>query len=504
MRFERNLVVEELELTEQERARPAGVLSHKIARSGVLATSWGRRDRVVRRVLVLADLAAICLALAAAMVLAGQRDEPLAPLVPLLLSLPVWILLFKLYGLYDRDIKRISHNTIDDVPWLFHALLIGTLGFWGLLRWYPIDQMTLYEGFLFGLIAFALVLALRAGSRRIIVAVTAPERILLAGAEPVVATLVRKISSHPEYGLLPVGIVEPREHLAQAEQVLSPLELPLLGDPAELERVVLAHRAERVLICRSEFNSDQVLAMIDLCRRYSLKVSILPDALESLGPSVEVDEVEGITLLGINPPVLGRTSRMIKRAFDLLISAVVLVLAAPLMALTAVAIKLDSKGAVFFRQSRVGAGGHRFRIVKFRTMVADAEAQRQSLMAASPDQRWLHLEDDPRVTRVGRFLRRTSLDELPQFFNVIRGEMSLVGPRPLPEAEDASVGGWARGRLDLTPGITGTWQVLGRTTIPFDEMVKLDYMYVTNWSLWMDIRLLLRTFPVVLGRRGAN
>jgi len=244
--------------------------------------------------------------------------------------------------------------------------------------------------------------------------------------------------------------------------------------------------------------------MIDTCRRLSIKVSILPDAVESLGPSVEVDAVQGVTLLGVNPPMLGRTSRAIKRGFDLLIAASLLVVLAIPMLVIAAAIKLDSRGPVLFAQRRVGRGGRVFRLFKFRTMGADAEGQAAGLMSQSRDPNWLDLAEDPRVTRVGRLLRRTSLDELPQLLNVIRGEMSLVGPRPLPEAEDRRVDGYARGRLDLTPGISGLWQVLGRTVIPFDEMIKLDYMYVTNWSLWLDVRLMLQTLPAVLGRRGVN
>jgi lipopolysaccharide/colanic/teichoic acid biosynthesis glycosyltransferase len=174
------------------------------------------------------------------------------------------------------------------------------------------------------------------------------------------------------------------------------------------------------------------------------------------------------------------------------------------MLLVAIAIKFDSSGPVFFRQVRVGRAGRRFRVVKFRTMLEDAEERRGALLAQSKDPNWLHLESDPRITRLGRLLRLTSLDELPQLWNVLRGEMSMVGPRPLIEAEDERVSGWARGRLDLTPGITGYWQVLGRTRIPFDEMVKLDYLYVMNWSLWGDLRLILRTLPVLLSRRGAN
>jgi lipopolysaccharide/colanic/teichoic acid biosynthesis glycosyltransferase len=169
-----------------------------------------------------------------------------------------------------------------------------------------------------------------------------------------------------------------------------------------------------------------------------------------------------------------------------------------------VAIKLDSPGPVFFRQRRIGRAGREFRLVKFRTMVADAEDRHKGLLAQSLDPAWLLLQHDPRVTRVGRVLRHWSLDELPQFWNVLRGEMSLVGPRPLIDSEDRQLVGWRRSRVDLTPGLTGLWQVLGRTNIPFEEMIKLDYLYVTNWSLWTDVRLFLRTFPSVLARRGVN
>jgi lipopolysaccharide/colanic/teichoic acid biosynthesis glycosyltransferase len=230
----------------------------------------------------------------------------------------------------------------------------------------------------------------------------------------------------------------------------------------------------------------------------------LPATFSALGPSVEVDDLQGVTVLGINPSVLSRSSRIAKRGLDLIGAGLLSIVAFPLIAVLAVAIELDSRGPVFFSQERIGQGGKRFRLVKLRTMVADAEAQRDGLLTHSKDPGWLHLEHDPRITRVGRLLRLASLDELPQLWNVLKGDMSLVGPRPLVAAEDRMVDDWARGRLDLTPGITGLWQVLGRTSIPFEEMVKLDYLYVTNWSLWGDIRLMLRTLPVVLRRDGAN
>jgi exopolysaccharide biosynthesis polyprenyl glycosylphosphotransferase len=240
------------------------------------------------------------------------------------------------------------------------------------------------------------------------------------------------------------------------------------------------------------------------CQELGLKVSVVPEMFDVMGPSVEVDEVEGMTVLGLNPPVLSRSSRMLKRTMDIVGGAVAVLLALPLLAVVAIAVKVDSPGPVFFRQHRMGRGGRRFRLVKFRTMVADAEARRDALLADSDDPDWLKIEHDPRITRVGRFLRQTSLDELPQFWNVLVGDMSLVGPRPLIESEDRLVEGWGRARLDLTPGITGLWQVLGRTNIPFKEMVKLDYLYVTNWSLWTDVRLILRTLPAVITRRGVN
>jgi lipopolysaccharide/colanic/teichoic acid biosynthesis glycosyltransferase len=202
--------------------------------------------------------------------------------------------------------------------------------------------------------------------------------------------------------------------------------------------------------------------------------------------------------------VLPRSSRFLKRTMDIVGSITLLVLSAPLFAAIALAIKLDSRGPMLFRQERIGLWGRGFSLVKVRTMTVDAEERREALLAESKDPGWLHLDHDPRVTRVGRFLRHWSLDELPQVWNVLKGEMSLVGPRPIIPSEDRQLDGWARSRIDLAPGLTGLWQVLGRTTIPFDEMIRLDYLYVTNWSLWTDVRLMLRTIPAVALRRGVN
>jgi lipopolysaccharide/colanic/teichoic acid biosynthesis glycosyltransferase len=223
--------------------------------------------------------------------------------------------------------------------------------------------------------------------------------------------------------------------------------------------------------------------------------------LEVVGSAVEFDDIDGMTMLGVRCFGLSRSSLLLKRAFDVVAALAGLVVVGPAIALLALAIRLDSKGPVFFRQVRVGRNGRPFRIYKFRSMVLGADRRKDALRALNEAGDGLFkISDDPRVTRVGRALRATSLDELPQILNVLRGEMSLVGPRPLVTDEDAQVLGLDRSRLHLTPGITGPWQVLG-CRVPMQEMVGIDYLYVANWSLWLDLKILVRTVRHV-ARRG--
>jgi lipopolysaccharide/colanic/teichoic acid biosynthesis glycosyltransferase len=223
--------------------------------------------------------------------------------------------------------------------------------------------------------------------------------------------------------------------------------------------------------------------------------------------NAQLHTIEGVPLVGLPAPRLSNSSRFLKRSFDLVCAIAGLILLAPLFAITAVCIKLDSRGPVFFRQVRMGAGERPFRVFKFRTMVDDAETMKSEVahlnMHVNDDPRMFKVPNDPRVTRVGACLRRTRIDELPQLFNVISGEMSVVGPRPLILDEDQYVVRWARCRLKLKPGMTGLWQVLGASDIPFDEMTKLDYLYVTNWSLREDLRLILLTLPALARARAA-
>jgi exopolysaccharide biosynthesis polyprenyl glycosylphosphotransferase len=467
-----------------------------------LATTPTRRfsgDSALRRLLALGDAFAVLVALVAALVIppvpAGGH-----PFLWGLFAVPLMLFLFKLYGLYDRDVKRISHSTVDDVPYVFHATVIGGLILWFYSRYSPFRRLNFLEMLQFGCAVLLLVLVVRSVVRRAAGRVIGRERALLVGGGDMAWTLVGKLGAHPEYRLDVIGSLS-------APGASSPdgdTGLPALGTLEDLEQVAQDRGVARVVLSARDVGEAELEPTLRRCRALSLKVSVLPTLADVLGPGVAIDDVEGVTVLGLNPPWLPRSSRALKRMMDLMIAVPLLIIASPLLLAIAIAIKLDSRGPVLFAQERVGKGGKHLPVLKFRTMVADAEQRRAELLAHSTDPNWLMVDRDPRITRVGRRLRRLSLDELPQLWNVVRGEMSMVGPRPLIPIEDELVTSWARGRLDLTPGITGYWQVLGRTRIPFEEMIKLDYLYVMNWSLWEDVRLMLRTLPVVLGGRGAN
>jgi exopolysaccharide biosynthesis polyprenyl glycosylphosphotransferase len=460
----------------------------------IVARNYGPRDSTVRRTLAAADVVAVCVAFAFALgPHAGWPDVAWS-----LSTLPGWVLLFKAYGLYEGDIKRFTRGVLHDLPSTVHAALVGTVLLWVYASAIPLPLGDLEDLLGFVAVTVIAVLIVRIGARRALYRVQGPERAVIVGDSASIPLLARKLRSHREYGVELAGVV------ASADANVG--GLARLGLPAGLDLAALAaqHRIDRVILAGPEALPGTLCELVRAAHRLGLKVDYLPHPREVLGAAVEVDDIEGVTVFGLYPPVLCRSSRFVKRAMDVVGALSLLLLAAPLMLFIAVAVKLDSPGPALFRHERIGRAGRRFRIAKFRSMIVGADAMTDQLRAGSRDPHWLLLDRDPRVTRVGRLLRLSSLDELPQLWSVLRGDMSLVGPRPLVEAEDRQITGWDRGRLDLTPGVTGLWQVLGRTSIPFEEMVKLDYAYVTSWSVWGDVQLLLRTVPVLLTRRGAN
>jgi exopolysaccharide biosynthesis polyprenyl glycosylphosphotransferase len=276
-----------------------------------------------------------------------------------------------------------------------------------------------------------------------------------------------------------------------------------LGEIEGLPQILTQHEVERVIIAPGAGDEEKMLDVIRLVKALNMSVSVLPRLLEVVGSSSRFDEIDGIWLLGVRQFGLSRSSQCLKRMMDIAGSVIGLVILAPLLLTLAIAIKLDSRGPVLFRQSRIGRRGQRFWMLKFRSMADGADQIKDTLRERNEAEGGLFkITDDPRVTRVGRFLRRTSLDELPQLLSVLTGDMSLVGPRPLVQDEDALIEGWRRRRLAVRPGMTGQWQIFGSSRIPMHEMVKIDYMYGANWSLWLDLKILLRTIPYMLSRRG--
>jgi len=277
-----------------------------------------------------------------------------------------------------------------------------------------------------------------------------------------------------------------------------------LGTVREIDSIVRQHLIDEIVIALPDASDRERLEIIGHCRRENVSFWVVPDLYQIRLNRVDVDTVNGIPLMAVSRSRIRGWNLLVKRLIDVVVSVVGLILLSPTMAAISLAIKLDSPGPVLFRQTRIGKDGVPFTVLKFRSMRKDAEEKLDELLplneVAGPI---FKMRDDPRVTRVGKLLRRSSLDELPQLINVLRGEMSLVGPRPPLPDEVAMYEDWHRRRLEASPGITGLWQVSGRSEIPFDEMVMLDIYYIENWSVGMDLNILLRTIPAVLTGGGA-
>jgi len=284
----------------------------------------------------------------------------------------------------------------------------------------------------------------------------------------------------------------------------APAGLPLLGARDELAAILERTPTDELILTETDFPEQTVLEIVETAHRHGVKVRLAPRTTELLVQQGEYVPGQGVPLFELRPPVLTGTDWAVKRVFDLLVSGAVLVVGLPLWLLVAAAIRLDSRGPVFYVDRRVGVGEHEFGMLKFRTMVTGAAELQPGLEEANEASGALFkIRDDPRVTRVGGLLRRLSLDELPQVLNVLRGEMSLVGPRPLPLRDYALLEDWHRRRYLVLPGVTGLWQISGRSNLGFDDLVRLDFTYLENWSIWLDVSIILRTLPAVLTKKGA-
>ncbi len=472
-----------------------------------------RRAHVVLRSLVCADACAVVAAFLLAHI-ASDRAAGWTEALLLLSLVPTWLILEYVHGMYRRDIGWVDHTTPDEFGRLLHVATVGAWLFW-LGAWAAGLGPSLVDVLVFW--SFALVLtalgraAARAISRR------RPEyrqRALIVGAGTAGTLVATKLRNHSEYAIDVMGFVDDdgfREPPTRDDA-------PILGALSDLEAIVLSLGVDRVIFAFSYERDERLLDLALRLRRMSVQVDIVPRLFEMLSPEIEVHSVEGLPLVGLRPISSGHHVR-VKRVVDTLLAAVGLVLLAPLLLVVAALVRLDSRGPVFYRSLRVGADGAPFGLLKFRTMRHEAERELERLMRDEEFRkeyaRTHKVRNDPRITRVGRLLRRTSLDEIPQVLNILRGELSLVGPRPITTREYGFVqqseragGPWSGPRgywqiPGLRPGLTGLWQINGRSSISYDERVRLDKLYAANWSLGLDFLIMAKTLRSLVTSPGA-
>ncbi|MFN8379514.1 MAG: sugar transferase [Anaerolineae bacterium] len=327
------------------------------------------------------------------------------------------------------------------------------------------------------------------------------ERVLVVGAGEVGLSVLRTLLARKDFGYSVVGYLDDNPDRGSVDLG----RVRGLGGTDQLRAVIVREHVDHVMITLPWSRHAQIVEMVQLCQRWGLQVSVTPDVFQLNLRQVQIENFDSIPLLHINgrEPLRGGT-RLFKRVLDLLIVLILFPFWGILFAAVAVAIRLDSKGPILYSATRIGQDGVTFKMRKFRSMVPDADKLRETLIKTHElDPRHPKIKDDPRVTRVGHFIRRTSLDELPNLINVLMGQMSLVGPRPPTPDEVALYAPWHMQRLQVKPGMTGLWQVSGRSDIPFDEMCLLDIYYIENWTPQLDLRILLVTIPHVLLRRGA-
>jgi len=479
-----------------------GIPSHRLrVRDLSLATATAesgpavgaRRESIFRRSLLAADVVAVTLALA----LTVHVSSGLSFAAGGLLAIPVLAAGAKLLGLYDRDEALIRKTTLDEAPRLFQLATMTTLAVWLADRQIMDGPLRRSGALLLWGSLTALLTGTRAAARMAALRLAPVERCLFLGDIESERRIRAKLADNDKSKAQIVAHLQLHEAGTWSTDAFSAERLAEIG---QLARQLDVHRA--ILAPDGDEDAD-MLDLVCALGAVGVRVSVLPRLLEVMGSAVEFEDLQGEQILGLRRFELTRSTMLLKRAFDLSCASLALLLAAPAMLIAAIAIKLDSRGPVFFRQLRVGHDGSRFEIFKFRTMICDADALRASLARRNEAQDGLFkIADDPRITRVGRVLRKTYLDELPQLVNVLRGEMSLVGPRPLVVEEDVRLQGRLRRRLQLLPGITGAWQILGPARVPLCQMAMIDYLYAGNWSLWTDVKLLLRTVHHVLARRG--
>ncbi len=473
-----------------------------------------RRGWVVRRKLIAADLLGLAGAFLLLQVLLGSSSNNSGrvtldgELLVFACLLPVWLVLAQAMGLYNRDEERPEHTTVDDLVGVF---MLVTMGVWlNFVAAYATGLTTpdLEKWIYFWALAIAFVAFARSGAR--FIARRSSEYIqnaVIVGTDRTGQIIARKLMQHPEFRINVVGFVDgtPRTLRPDVEH------LPVVGDATEIFELIDRYDLDRVVFA---FSGPTEREMMQLARRLpalGVQVDIVPRFFEALGPNTSLTSLEGVQLVSMPPTHLSRGALLLKRVFDVVVASILLLFLWPVLLVIALWVKRDSPGPVLFTQTRLGLDQRPFRAFKFRTMRADTSQDEHrdyirramDTEASSEDNGVFKLERGDVVTRSGRWLRKTSLDELPQLFNVLRGDMSLVGPRPCIPYETEHFRPHHFERFSVPAGITGLWQVKARARSPFIEALEMDVLYARSWSFGRDVMLLLQT-PVQVFRPKAT
>ena len=493
-------------LSPDELYEAVGARTHEIVSGRRFGERLRRRGWLVRRLLLVADLVGLAAAFALSQQLVDGSIDPRESAL-LLALLPIWILMAKIYGLYDRDEEHADHSTVDDVVGVFHLV---TVGVWLLLfaSWVTgAANPEFVKAAVFWVLAILLVTAgrgaARVAARRSVLYV---QNVVIVGAGDIGQLVARKMLQHPEYGIHLVGFIddEPRERRDELSGV------SLLGTPDGLPEIVRMFDVDRVVIAFSRDSASETVDLIRSLRDFDVQIDVIPRLFDVVGPRITYHSIEALPLIGLRPVRLTRSSRVVKRLIDIVGSSFLLVLTAPLFAVIAVLIRLDSPGPILFRQGRLGLGMREFTALKFRTMKVDVDEsahreyikQTMSASATVGENGMYKLDRGDSITRVGHWLRRTSLDELPQLLNVVRGDMSLVGPRPCIPYETEHFKPYQFERFLVPAGLTGLWQVTARARSTFGEALDMDVAYARGWSLGLDLRLLWQTPLQMVRQKG--
>jgi exopolysaccharide biosynthesis polyprenyl glycosylphosphotransferase len=425
------------------------------------------------------------------------------------------ILLFSFHGLYKLEVMT---TVIDHLTGIFTAvgfgmLLLLTAAFLAKMEYFTERRLVLVLSWVFSLVSLAItrVVILRPRIAALRGKASLTPRALVVGVGEAAKTFVRQAREARSPAFQIAGFIED-EPGAQGSLLEG---IPVLGSTDELEDLVAREEIDEIFLAKSGMRQDEAIELLSKCMRSKVPVKLVTDSFGLMASEATTRMIDGVPTLTVRESPMKGPALAVKRAADCVTSCLCIVILSPIFIVIAVGIKLTSTGPVFFRQTRIGQAGKEFTFYKFRTMRVDTDERlhreyaQQFINGKSENHprpvngQVFKITNDPRVTSVGRLLRKTSLDELPQLFNIMRGEKSLVGPRPPIAYEIAHYKEWHRRRLEAKPGLTGLWQVSGRSSVPFNEMVLMDLYYIDNWSLWSDVKILLRTIPVIVSGKGA-